>query len=237
MPRSAITHSGRLVARIAALSPFWSPRLSRPPATARTRRSVSRQVRACHWPPRLPDMASASGVEATRCKNISTTERNVGSLMRPPEKRAARSGRQMIARTAFSGFYAIDEQAATEVGHARVARDPGEGAGRHRHHPSAREGHVTVAVEEVGADGDQPGLVRTREVGVDPVEGGIDVAEVGEPDAVDSLVVHVLPEPLQPLAPVEVRVEEDLVPPAAGEEVEVVDRVGRGDQDRQGVEE
>src|SRR6185295_9438812 len=81
MPRSMITHSGRLVARMAARSPFWNPRLSRPQATARTRSAVWLQVREYHLPSRRPDMASASGVSATRYWNMWTTERNVGSLM------------------------------------------------------------------------------------------------------------------------------------------------------------
>src|SRR6185295_6033233 len=87
MPRSAITQSGLLVARMATRSPFFNPRLSRPQATARTRFAVSAQVKEYHLPSRRPDMASAFGVDRTRSWNISTTERKVGSLMaRLPRK-------------------------------------------------------------------------------------------------------------------------------------------------------
>src|SRR4030095_8932410 len=55
--------------------------LSRPQATARARFAVSAQVKEYQRPSRRPHMASLSGVVTTRCWNISTTERNVGSLM------------------------------------------------------------------------------------------------------------------------------------------------------------
>ena len=53
----------------------------------------------------------------------------------------------------------VDEHPAAEVGDAGVAGDPGEGPGRHGDHPAPGEGQVAVAVQEVGADGDQIGSI------------------------------------------------------------------------------
>ena len=71
---------------------------------------------------------------------------------------------------------------------------------------------VGVAVEEVGGDRDRAGAVGVGELPADAVERRVDVAEVGEADLLQALVVHVALQALQPLAPVEVRVEEDTVP-------------------------
>ena len=112
----------------------------------------------------------------------------------------------------------IHEDPATEILHPLVLGDPGEDAGRDRHHPSAGVGRVGVAVQEVGADGYEPGAVRPGETPIDPIDRRVHVAEVGESDAVDPLAVHEGADALQSLAPVDVRVEEDAVPPAAGQE-------------------
>src|SRR3954469_9902926 len=81
MPRSAITQSGELVARMAALSPFCSPRLSSPQATPRTLWPVSFQVSLYQIPSRRPDIASRFEDASTWCWNRWTRERNAISLM------------------------------------------------------------------------------------------------------------------------------------------------------------
>ena len=110
--------------------------------------------------------------------------------------------------------------------------DAGEGAGRDRHHLPSGVGGVGVAVQEVGADGHEPLLVRPGEAPVDPVDRRVHVAEVGEADAVDPFAVHEGADALQSLSPVDVRVEEDAVSLASREQVEVRDRVRRRDERR-----
>src|SRR4029434_8536029 len=66
MPRSAITQSGLLVARMAARSPFLNPRLSRPQATAPHPFALSAPVKEYQRPARRPvrGLGSGQGVPA-----------------------------------------------------------------------------------------------------------------------------------------------------------------------------